>query len=1045
MEDLDAFRKAVTSRYRVGRELGRGGWGVVYAAQEVAGGATVAMKVLHPEMVGTTGRKRFLQEIDFARRLSHPGIVPLLDSGEAAGTLYYVMPLVAGASLQHRLKRERQLPVPEAVRIAGEVAEALAYAHAQGIVHRDVKPANILLGPERAIVADFGVARALLRSSSVESISSSGVQVGTVEYMAPEQAAGDSEIDGRADLYSLGCVLYEMLAGGPPFVGLNAQSTLARHAMDPVPPLRTVRPSVPKSVEEVVYQALAKAPADRFRDTMEFADALRKVAADPLVLVVDTGASRRRRRLMAAIAAVLAVGGLWWAQRMAVAAEASRVAAADSTSVVIFPVEGAASTSEAARLDEGLRRAFVRWKGLQAVDPSELRERLPAGGRPGASQSREIALAERARRWVRASVTSEAGEARLRLSLHDAAAPGAALAEVDGVLPIPGADRDRALDLLADRVLVRSQVPAAARSSGNGTTSLPARQAYVAGLIAFDAWQLARADTQFGAALRFDPEFAAASLGVALSRYWTMQRTPLWTPAANAANAGRTRLTAREREQVDALLDVVARRLPEACARWEALTRADTLDFAAWYGAAQCLARDPLVLRDARSPSGWRFRTSYRAALERYRRAFSLHPAVLRALRDNAFEATRRLLKTSVGDVRGGVPAPPDTGMFSAYATLVNDTLAFIPFPSGAFVADDPRALARMPTTVGQAIRRQREFFRDVATSWAAAVPQDLEAREAVAWSLLIIGDRAAVDSIVSARRLARTAPESLRVMATEAWMRAQVSIPDDRTGVERSRDVADSVLRHPRASEVEPQVLAGLAALTGRGARAAAAARAMTRSVISGLPPALASDAAALRVFAALGGPVDSLRVLEGRVDSLILALVPADEQDAVRQRAMARAASLAFAVRPFASAALLGRGGDYLLGAHFSWLRHDTTRVRGVMARLRASRSQFGPADLTLDALLPEAELLCAANGAAAAAAWLDPTLAALRMRATAIDAVHAAAMVRALRLRGDLALALGDSASASRWRVPSLILWVNSDAALARPLSAPALCAR
>ncbi|MBI2796050.1 MAG: protein kinase [Gemmatimonadetes bacterium] len=1018
---------------------------MVYAAQEVAGGATVAMKVLHPEMVGTTGRKRFLQEIDFARRLSHPGIVPLLDSGEAAGTLYYVMPLVAGASLQHRLKRERQLPVPEAVRIAGEVAEALAYAHAQGIVHRDVKPANILLGPERAIVADFGVARALLRSSSVESISSSGVQVGTVEYMAPEQAAGDSEIDGRADLYSLGCVLYEMLAGGPPFVGLNAQSTLARHAMDPVPPLRTVRPSVPKSVEEVVYQALAKAPADRFRDTRAFAAALKQVSDDPLVRVVDGGASRRRRLTMAAAAAVLAVGGLWWARRVAVAAEAGRVAAADTTRVVIFPVEGAASAGEAARLDEGMRRAFVRWKGLQAVDPSALRERLPASGPPGASQSRDIALAERARRWVQSSVTSSARDTRLRVTLHDASAPGSALAEVDGLLPDSGAARDSVLDGLAERLLVRSEVPAASRSAGSGTASLPARQAYVAGLVAFDAWQLARADSQFSAALRFDPEFAAASLGVALTRHWTNQRTPLWTPAANAANAGRARLTAREREQVDALQDVVARRHPEACARWEALTRADTLDFAAWYGAAHCLARDNLVLRDARSPSGWRFRTSYRAALERYRRAFSLHPAVLQALRDNAFEPVRRLLKTSVSDVRSGAAAPPDTGVFVAFATLLNDTLAFVPFPAAAFEASDPRALSRMPATVGQALKRQREFFRDLAISWAAAVPQGLEAREAIAWSLLIIGDRAAVDSIVSARRLARSTPESLRVMATEAWMRAQVAIPDDRAGVRRSRAVADSVLRHPRAAEVEPQVLAGIAALTGRGSRAAGAVRAMTTAVIGGVPPALAADATVLRVYAAIGGPVDSLRVLEGRVDSLIAALVPAAEQEAVRQRAMARAASLAFAVRPFASAELLGRSGDYLLGAQAAWLRRDTAQVREVMSRLRASRSQFGPADLTLDALLPEAELLCAASGPAAAAAWLEPTLAALRLRATAIDAVHAASMVRAVRLRGDLALALGDTASATRWRAPSQILWADADAALARPLSTPALCVR
>jgi DNA-binding SARP family transcriptional activator len=265
-------------RYHIERELGRGIMATVYLARDLKHDRPVALKVLRPELATSTEAKRFLREIAIAASLHHPHILQLYDSGalETPGrtpSLYYVMPYVGGESLRERLVKEVQLPLEDALRIAREVADALAYAHLRGIVHRDIKPENLLLESGHALVADFGIAHALDVAGG-ERLSLSGVTLGSPNYMSPEQAAASPGIDGRSDIYSLGCVLYEMLAGEPPFSGRTTQAILARHAADPVPSLRTVRPEVPAAIERAVGRALAKAPADRFRTGAEFGDAL---------------------------------------------------------------------------------------------------------------------------------------------------------------------------------------------------------------------------------------------------------------------------------------------------------------------------------------------------------------------------------------------------------------------------------------------------------------------------------------------------------------------------------------------------------------------------------------------------------------------------------------------------------------------------------------------------------------------------------------------------------------------------------------------------
>jgi serine/threonine-protein kinase len=253
---LDQLRSALSDRYAIERELGRGGMAVVYLAEDRKLGRAVALKVLRPELAASLGAERFLRETEIAAKLTHPNILALHDRGDADGLLYYTMPYVEGESLSDRLARERQLPVDEALQITREVAEALAHAHAQGIVHRDIKPDNILFEGGHAVVADFGIARAIDVAAG-ERLTETGLAVGTPAYMSPEQASGVEGVDARSDQYALACVLYEMLAGEPPFPGSSAQAILARKVTEPPRSVRTVRSTVPEGVEQVVQRALA--------------------------------------------------------------------------------------------------------------------------------------------------------------------------------------------------------------------------------------------------------------------------------------------------------------------------------------------------------------------------------------------------------------------------------------------------------------------------------------------------------------------------------------------------------------------------------------------------------------------------------------------------------------------------------------------------------------------------------------------------------------------------------------------------------------------
>jgi len=291
---MATLQEALRDRYAIERELGRGGMATVYLARDLRHDRPVALKVLHPELAATLGPERFLREVRLAARLQHPHILSVYDSGESAGRLWFTMPYVEGESLRDRLRRERQLPVADAVRLTREIALALDFAHRHGAVHRDIKPENILLVDGQALVADFGIARAL--GSGDERLTETGLTLGTPAYMSPEQAAADKGVDARTDIYSLGIVLYEMLAGEPPFTAPTAQAMIARRMLESPRPLRDVRETVPEGVAGAAARALAKSPADRFATAAEFARALDESGMAPTVVNSQPAARPAPRR-----------------------------------------------------------------------------------------------------------------------------------------------------------------------------------------------------------------------------------------------------------------------------------------------------------------------------------------------------------------------------------------------------------------------------------------------------------------------------------------------------------------------------------------------------------------------------------------------------------------------------------------------------------------------------------------------------------------------------------------------------------------------------
>lgn len=512
MELREQLAAALGDRYQVERELGQGGMAVVFLAQDLKHQRRVAIKVLKPELSAVLGSERFVREIAIAATLQHPHILPLYDSGQADGLFYYVMPFVEGESLRDRLAREQQLPLDAALQITREVGSALQYAHDHGVVHRDIKPENIMLSGGQAVVADFGIARAL-DAAGAQQLTQSGIVVGTPQYMSPEQSSG-AIVDGRTDQYSLACTLYEMLTGQPPFTGPSALAVIARHSVDPVPSLRVVRQTVPQAVERAIMQAMAKLPVDRFASMQRFLDAL---DSPDLARPPSRSGPRWSRRLIVSLgAAVLLATATWW-----IVAGRHHSGAPLVRSVAVLPFQDFADSSEGSYLGAGMTEGLI-------ADLSQIGSlKVISGSSSSLAMGTERSQANLARDLgVEAVVTGSIRRTgdTVRVNVRFLRAPDSTLLFTHdyqgrlGVLP----DLQREITL-AITGAINAEIKRTERSRLDARQAVDQRayESYLHGRFYMDAGELERARAMFEQAERIAPNWAPPYVGMA-SYYTTL-------------------------------------------------------------------------------------------------------------------------------------------------------------------------------------------------------------------------------------------------------------------------------------------------------------------------------------------------------------------------------------------------------------------------------------------------------------------------------------------------------------------------------------------
>jgi serine/threonine-protein kinase len=536
---------ALADHYIVDRELGRGGMALVYLARDVRHERFVALKTLRPEIAMALGRDRFLREIKLAARLQHPNILPVYDSGDAAGTLFYVMPFVEGESLRDRLEREPQLPLDDALLIAREVAEALTYAHSHDVVHRDIKPENIMLSGGHAIVTDFGIARAVSAAGG-DKLTETGLAIGTPAYMPPEQAAGTGKVDRRSDIYSLACVLYETLAGQPPFTGPTAQAIMARHSLDSVPRLKIVRDAIPDDLEAVIEHALEKVPADRYQTAEQFARELNTASTGAVSRVTAARVRPRKlpwRRAVPLIVGTTVLAAIAWIVIGRGGGAGSVAGGLDRNRVAVLYFRDESRDSSLGYLADGLTEALIDQLGaIRALDVVSRDGVAPFRGREAPRDS--VAGVLDAANLVEGEVENLGSRVRVTVRLVDGGS-GADLRRQSFELP-SGAQlairdsvaKQAALFLrerIGDEIRLREE-RAATRSVDAWTLVQRAERARKDGEAAlisvppdssFSGFD--QADSLLGAAERADPQWIEPILQrgqLALRRARLLQRTP---------------------------------------------------------------------------------------------------------------------------------------------------------------------------------------------------------------------------------------------------------------------------------------------------------------------------------------------------------------------------------------------------------------------------------------------------------------------------------------------------------------------------------------
>jgi tetratricopeptide (TPR) repeat protein len=1038
VDPIAPLRAALRGHYDIEREIGQGAFATVYLARDLKHERKVALKVLNADPESETGELRFIREIRTLARLQHPNILPLHDSGHVETLLYYVMPYVSGDSLRDRINREKQLPVEGACGIAREVADALAYAHAQGIIHRDIKPENILLSTGHPILADFGIAR-VIDLAGVRQLTRTGSgSPGTPAYMSPEQLMGDKELDGRSDTYSLGCVLFEMLTGKPPFGGKEG---FVKRFTEPPPKASTLRKNLPTWVDDALERALQREPQDRFATAKEFIAGLCPPKL-PAAVSTEIPAEQSDYFLRSVVAPIrshprvtgaVVVGAIVATLLLSATAKPSRLfggggAPLDTARFAVLPFAGPDRVG--ARVAAGLYDVFTEWQGLPLVSDTRVAQVIKEVG-PPTTESEAIAVGTKlgAGKVVWGTASGSDASAHVRVHLYDVQSKES---KEDFVFDDAGTDAAN-YTLVANRLLGIRERPTAAEGCDGGTRSFPAWTACGRGHVALKRWDIGSAEREFRAAIVADPEYASAHLWLAQIKAWLQPglRGNWHDHAVRAAGFG-SRLSNRDQLLAQALVAMGDQAYPTACEKYRQLTIADPADFVGWYGLGECRALDSLVVPATSSPSGWSFRSSNRSAAIAYQRALKLSPGARSIFR---FERLQSLLPTAATKVRFGRGAPPERAAFLASPSLgANDTLAFVPYPASRFGDKSPTATA----TLSAAITQNIQPLLDFTIAWTRDSNNDPAAFEALADVLEVRGDigddPSPTASALSAlrRSLALTSDpnQKLRLVSKETWLHFK------RAEFVEAKKLADQALAsRPHASETDAKVLIGLTALTGRIDRMAR----LAEITGDGIPPAVADvphpvRSAASRLFAgaALGACGSDVAERRRDLEEAIDRYVSPAAAPTISQTLLARPLSMLTPCTRGQSVVEIVAPLDRTTRMQKAFARGDRTTYRAISDSIALRIRTRRPGDLSPDFTFQQAWLRAAFGDTTAAMAQLDRSLRALPgLSASALqEPGSAAAIVRAMILRADLASNSGDLETARKWATAVTILWSNAD---------------
>ena len=1081
-DPIAPLRVAIRAHYEILRQIGQGAFATVYLARDLKHERKVAIKVLNADPTSETGELRFIREIRTAARLQHPNILPLHDSGHVEALLYYVMPYVDGETVRDRIDRERQLPFDAACNIAREAADALAYAHGQGVIHRDIKPGNILLSAGHPIIADFGIARAI-DLAGVRQLTRTGTgNPGTPAYMSPEQLLGDREIDGRSDTYSLGCVLYEMLTGKAPFEGKEG---FVKRFTEAPPNASATRKDLPSWIDGVIAKALARNPNDRYSTAREFVIALRDpdttttprkttaaipgsdsadtasklppasapMSATPELAIVAPGQGPARReatavsksdfrdrvfvahpRIVAGVAASVLIATVAFAAAMRTSRFRNVFAgvAVDTTQFVVLPFAPLRGSPPhlGSRVADRLYDALTQWDGLPVAPDTKVAQGIVEAGAAPKTEVEALSLARRLGAgklvWGQASVDS--GVARVRVHLYDVSSGKSR----DSFLVVDSTSDSKVYAPASLRLLGGRSRPPAAKGGDGRTHSFVAWQAYGRGHAALRNWNLSVAEKEFRTALDADASYTPARLWLAQAMYWRFPQNPAeWTDEASRGAAELDSLDLRDQLVATGLSALADGRFPSACEAYSKLIRADSSDFLGWYGLGECRAQDSVVVPRASSPSGWSFRSSNYSAARAYLRALKADPGA-----HAIFSAAKleRILPTASTKARRGYALTGRRLVFVAFPTLDGDTIGFVPYPLTVFAT-----LPRGPSA-DAALRKNAETLLAFAVDWAKRFPRSAPAQEALADAFETNGDLG--DAAVRASPALRAVDSSL-ALSTDRRDILRLKAHKVRLHFKRSefaiaRFLADSILRAASEEPVAADSLGWMAALTGRADLTAKywLATVSTQTVTGGIvAPVVAQAASRFFGYAALGVCGAPLSAAREQLDQLLRNYVDGDIRQGVETDVATRSASLATPCTNGVSSLRIATPTDLLQKAQQAFGRQDVKVARALLVALAIARRDTRPGDISPDYIFQDAWLRTQLGDTATAVAELDAELETLpAFSAAAVgDPANAASFGRSMALRSEIAAKRGERTVAQHWAGALDALWASADPAL------------